>query len=220
MGYTMRHSQHSQHWTLGVEAGEPLHALAATDATTICSLGGCDCRHRLLVMHQGRDEEPVAQEPASATSGAGLSRRARRHAPPPDSAALWWQFYREQTRRNMSGDKLAAGILMAVAVAARLQVGEHETTRQEVHSGCVLALGIAVMVTADDVAEEGWLVARVALVFALKLAVATAPLFKLSALALLQASAMAAEATRHVCSAKPGPHAIAAAISLCAPRRL
>jgi hypothetical protein len=88
----------------------------------------------------------------------------------------------------MRGDKLAAAIMVAVSAAARLQVGEHQTMLEEVHSGAVLALSTAVMLAADDIAEHDLLVLRGALVLALKLVAATAPLFRLSVIMLVQAS--------------------------------
>jgi hypothetical protein len=133
-------------------------------------------------------------------------------------------FDAEQSQRRARNDQLAAGVMMAVLVAARLRTGEHPTTRQEVHSGSVLFLTALTMMYSPVLLQAGQHTLRSCLVMALKLAAATAPLFQLHSYSLFnvrrrggEAGAVALLAAAQCClPACPGSFDSFGRIQLCA----
>ncbi|KAL4437139.1 hypothetical protein ABPG75_004278 [Micractinium tetrahymenae] len=93
------------------------------------------------------------------------------------ACAAWGRFRRERMQLWAKWDQVSAAIFLGVVVVARGLVGEHATSREEWHSGSVLFLAIAVMLTAAELSANGFSWAASVLVLALKLAAATSPLF-------------------------------------------
>lgn len=105
-----------------------------------------------------------------------------RCTPPPAAPLLLWHV-RRCCQANV---RAASPFQCSNRCPCCRRVGEHEGRLQELHSAGLLLLSIAALLGAPALTAAGFNAARDWLVFATKLVAATAPLFQMNAMRLLE----------------------------------